>query len=172
MGADSAATEGDTLSVRAGNCKSWRARVGKDELLVGFAGNFGEGLFVRHAFAWPERRRGQSLEAWLVAAVQPALQQQIKERFEERKDVAVEWTLLIAAKPARVFVLSQCGDVQEVTRRFAAIGSGGGTALGCLEALELQGSALVSWERVELALRVAETFHASVRGPMHVEALV
>jgi ATP-dependent protease HslVU (ClpYQ) peptidase subunit len=171
MGSDSASVAGENLQVRAGVSKSWLCKLGKDELLIGFAGNFGEGLFIRHAFQWPKRSRGQTLEAWLVADVQPALQKALRERFDDRKDEPLEWVLLVAAKPGRIFTLSQCGDVQESKTKFAAIGAGFSTALGCLEALEQQQSDMVSWDKVDLALKVAEKFHSSVRAPIHLLAL-
>lgn len=172
MGSDSAAVADDDISVRAGCSKAWKCRVGRDHILVGFAGHYAEGLYIRHGFQWPKRKPYQSMDTWLVAEVQPALQKSLAERFEQRKGIEIEWSLLIATKPGRIFALSQCGDVEECESLFAAIGSGKTAALGCLEALKREESALVSWERVDLALRVSETFTSSVRGPFHLEALV
>lgn len=171
MGSDSASVEGENMSVRAGSSKSWSCYVGKEEILVGFAGNFAEGNFIRYAFEWPKRKKGQEVAEWLVADVQPNIQKCLKERFEDRKDVPIEWVLLIGVKPGRLFVLSQCGDVQEALAPYAAIGAGFSTALGCLETLDLESSSLLSWERVEMALKVSEKFHSSVRGPMNLHAL-
>jgi ATP-dependent protease HslVU (ClpYQ) peptidase subunit len=172
MGSDSAAIMDDSVSIRCGSSKSWKCKVGSEEFLIGFAGNFAEGLFIRYGFSWPLRKK-ESLESWLVSKVQPALQKALFERFEQRnKDTEIDWSLLIAAKPGRIFSLSICGDVEECASNFAAIGSGKTAALGCLQTLQMEKSSLVSWERAELALRVAQNFLSSVREPFHFQALV
>ena len=172
MGSDSAAIMDDSISIRSGSSKSWKCQIGRDEFLVGFSGNFAEGLFIRYGFAWPERR-AENMESWLVSKVQPALQEALFKRFEQRnKNTELDWSLLIAAKPGRIFSLSMCGDVEECAFTFAAIGSGKTAALGCLQTLELEHSPLVSWERAELALKVAQTFQSSVRAPFHLQALI
>lgn len=170
MGSDSAAIVDDSVSIRYGCSKSWKCSVGSDEFLVGFAGNFAEGLFIRYAFNWPERK-GESLESWLVGKVHPILQKDLIERFEDRNN-EINWSLIVAAKPGRIFSLSMCGDVEECASNFAAIGSGKTAALSCLQTLESQNSPLVSWERAELSLKMAQNFLTSVREPFHFHALV
>ena len=170
MGSDSAASEGDLLTIRSNSSKSWIFEHSNESIICGFCGNFGEGQFIRHAFKWPARKHGQSWEQWLVKDVQPALQKALKVRFEDRKDVDIDWALLIGVKPGRIFALSRCGDVEESSLPFAAIGSGANAALGCLFAL--RDTAYPSWEKAELALRAAQQFHLSVRGPFYVDALV
>jgi 20S proteasome alpha/beta subunit len=167
MGSDSACIEGDSISV--GQTKTWFI---DDTTLAGFSGNFAEGDFMQYAFHWPQKKKDQTFHSWLVRNVQPLLQKRMKERFEDRKDIPIEWSLMIATKsPAQIYILSQCGHVEKVFLHYAAIGSAQQTANGCLETLELQNN-MVSWEKVDYALRVASKFHASVRSPYHFKVLV
>jgi hypothetical protein len=186
MASDSASTsdEGE-LVVRRSGCKVWTARSGHGpvsahdhhtpcDLIVGFSGVFTYGLWVRHAFNWPMRPAGMPSESWLVSRVQPALAAGIKARFGDK--VGDDWTFLVGVREpgarARLFTLYSNGDVEEAAAPYAAIGLGAAPALGCLATLDATGSATPSWERLQQALDVAEMFHTSVRGPMHVDALI
>jgi ATP-dependent protease HslVU (ClpYQ) peptidase subunit len=142
--------------------------LGTFTILCGFSGNFAEGLFIRHAFQWPKKPHCMSYIQWLVKNVQPALQKALKSRFEDRKDVPIDWSLLVAIKPGHIFSLSVCGDVEESRLPYAAIGSGASAALGCLYAVS---GTMCSWEAAELSLQSAQQFHSSVRSPFHTLAL-
>ena len=170
MGSDSACIEGDNITT--GISKTWILELHNTEYLIGFAGNFAEGDYIRYGFKWPKQNYNQSLNSWLVKDVQPALQKSLKERFDDRKDIPIEWILLFCAKPGKLFVLSQCGHVEESNSNFIAIGSGRETANGCLETFERLNSSLVSWEKIDEALLITAKFHTSVRGPNHLKVLV
>ena len=172
MGSDSAAVDDEgRIQIRAGPSKCWTQTNGQEEFLVGFAGGFAEGLFIRHAFEWPSKKQSESIFQWLVKKVQPKLQKKLAERFHNRLD-SIEWELILGFKPGNLYILSPCGDVGESTSKYAAIGSGSCAALSCLETLEHEGSQSTSWEKIDLALQMSENFHWSVRSPFHVQALV
>jgi ATP-dependent protease HslVU (ClpYQ) peptidase subunit len=172
MGSDSAAVQDDTLTVRSESSKSWKHTLDDGEtIILGFSGNFAEGLFIRHAFKWPRRKLCQQWDTWLVKEVQPALQQAMKKRFEDRKDVNLEWSLLIGVKPGRIFSLSMCGDVEESSMPFAAIGSGAAAALGCMFALT-QSSTTASWDVAYTGLQAAQQQRlAMVAAALLIEAI-
>lgn len=170
MGSDSASIDNDYIET--GQTKSWSLHLDDEEYLIGFAGNFAEGDFIRYSFEWPEKKKWQSIHTWLVKDVQPLLQKKIKERFEDRKCVDIDWILLFCTKPGKFYILSMCGHVEIGNKNYATIGSARDTVNGVLESLEYEHSTLVSWEKVELALTIASKFHASVQGPFKINALV
>ena len=172
MGSDSAAVDEDgSIQTRAGPSKCWKQSLDDEEFLVGFAGGFAEGLFIRHGFQWPSKKYSESLLDWLITKVQPKLQKKLAERFHNRLD-SIDWQLIVAFKPGRIFTLSPCGDVAETLSDFSAIGSGSSAALSCLETLHHEKSKSLSWEKIDLALRMAEHFYWSVRSPFYTEVLV
>ncbi len=172
MGSDSAAVDEEgSIQIRVGPSKCWKQSVEDEQFLVGFAGGFAEGLFIRHAFQWPAKKNSESLFDWLVSKVQPRLQKKLAERFHNRLE-SIDWQLIVAFKPGRIFTLTPCGDVCETSSNYSAIGSGSNAALSCLETLQHEKSNSRSWEKIDLALRMAEHFHWSVRGPFHTEVLV
>ena len=157
MGCDSAASSGDTVSVRRGAQKIWKT----EDFVVGFSGGFAIGQYLRYDFKWEPV--SYPLERWLVKTMQPKLKHKIIKHFEKSED----WNLLIGIK-GRVFLLSPCGDVEETIKPFAAIGSGADCAMGALEALYLTNQEMRSWERVETALHAASATHPDVKSPMHI----
>ena len=172
MGSDSAAVDEEgSIQVRAGPSKCWTQKIDREDFLVGFAGGFAEGSFIRHAFRWPDRKSKESHMEWLVKRVQPKLQKKLAERFSNRVE-SIDWQLIVAFKPGKIFTLLPCGDVAESESKFSAIGSGSCAALSCLETLDHERSASPSWEKIDLALKMAENFHWSVRSPFHVKVLV
>jgi len=172
IGSDSSATDDSgALSTRRGSQKVWVARVQEDfSVLVGFSGGFAQGCWVRHNFKWPQRPVWMAPQQWLVARVQPALKTSLSGRFGSAAWKEMDWALLVGLRsPGRLYVLSPCGDVEEASVPYAAIGAAAQLATGCLAALEA--ADLPSWVRVEQALYVSERFHSTVRAPMHILAL-
>lgn len=169
MGADSCSSDDDgTFMIRQGSSKVWKVEIPGLEFLVGFCGNFAEGSWLRHAFVWPKFNPKKDLMSWLVGEVQPKISKAMKNRFEERKGVEIDFTFMfgVSLPTPRLFVLSMCGDVAESVRNFEAIGSGASVALGCLECLQ-QLEADDAEKNVLKSLNVSEMYNASVRGPMH-----
>lgn len=167
MGCDSAATDDNTnMKIRKGCQKVWK----QGDFIVGFCGNYSELVWIRNAFQWPERDKYESLEHWLIKKVFISLSKDLKK--QERTEIS--WRLLFGfVAPARIILLDQCGDVEECEENFAVIGSASEYAIGCLKALEIKDvSELYSWEKIEKALKIAENYNSSVRGPMHVEILM
>lgn len=151
--------------------------VGGENLIVGFCGTFGEGLFIRHGFQWPLIEQGQTVENWLVKNVQPSLNKSLKQRFGEHEEF--DWSLLIGVKPGRVFALLPCGDVEESVENYSSIGSGSVAALSTLKTMDYMQennkwntSNMYSWEKADAALRVAACLHTSVQSPFHCDVLI
>ena len=166
---DSAGTDSDgTLVVRSAGSKSWK--VPDQDVLVGFSGDFSVGNWIRHGFEWPRRPQYMDAHRWLVAHVHVRLRKSLLKRFGDEVIKEADWSLVVGVpRPGRLFVMYACGDVEETSKAYTAIGAGAQLALGCLAALE--GCGLPCWERLETAVRVSEQFHASVRGPVHMLAL-
>lgn len=167
MSCDSSSTLDDgSLVVRRGQQKMWTTKCGI-KIILGFCGQFGKGQWIRYGFQWPEFY--EPLENWLITSVQPALRQSMIQRFGT--DTNLDWTLLLGiSKPGRLFILSPCGDIEESTKKFAAIGSGSDLAKGALEALESVD--MLSWDRLESAMSAASQFRTDVHGPVHLQALI
>lgn len=173
VGSDSASCRNiDEINERKGSSKAWEFTHCGVKFIAGFAGNFAEGNFIRYSFHWPIMKT-KNVESWLHSCVQPNLNKALRERFEDRV-ADIEWELLLAVKVGSspfLYRLSQCGDVEESASNFTAIGSGGISALACLETLKYE-SNLTSWEKVDLAMHVSAKLHSTVRGPFHMLALV
>jgi ATP-dependent protease HslVU (ClpYQ) peptidase subunit len=155
IGSDSAAVEGNTICIRKHRSKCWK----QGEFVVGFCGDFGFGLWLRHVFRWPEV--SCPIEEWLVADIQTRLHREVVERFGKSED----WNVIIGIR-GRIFVLSSCGDVEETNKPYAAIGSGAEFAKGVLWSME--SSTCPSWEKIDAALIASAEFVSDVRGPMHI----
>ena len=166
MATDSATTDEDgSIVVRANNCKCWTVTLSNDQkILVGFAGNCPEMNLFRYSFVWP-RIKTSNFMKYLVDKVMPQMMAQLKERFHER---GLSWNLLIGiANPGRLFVLDDCGDVEESIKPYVAMGSAAAIALGALEALRMTNSSLDIEDRMGCALVTAEEHHSFVRKPFY-----
>lgn len=161
MGSDSAATtEDNSLKLRKGS-KIWK----QDDYLIGFCGHFSVLMFLKHVFKWPLKKPHHTIEYWLLKKVYT----KIRDHFKERQDVT--WTLMFGfPRPGRLIILDQFGDIEETHDNFAVIGSSENLALGCLKGLEHID--IPSWEKVEKALKIAEIYNNSVKGPMYVEYIM
>jgi 20S proteasome alpha/beta subunit len=162
MGCDSAATDEDgAVKIRKGCTKVWKI----DDYIVGFCGNFPELMVLRHVFKWPKRKHYETIEHWLISKVYKS----ICEQFQDKPEIS--WTLLFGfAKPGRLIVLDQNGDLEECEENFAVIGSAERFAVGSLKTLE--NNSMYSWEKIETALDIAATYDNSVRKPMHINVLI
>jgi len=152
---DSAATTDSSIVVRRGASKIWSMQ----DFVVGFCGDFGFGQFVRYGFKWEEAY--EPYEKWLVMT-QKKLKKAIVKRFEKNED----WQLIVAIKN-RVFVLSPCGDVEETTKNFSAIGSGADTARGAMESMNANNPNMLSWEKIDNAMTISAEYNCDVRLPVH-----
>ena len=171
MGCDSSSiTDDGKFVVRRGNTKVWKFTLGSEDIMIGFCGTFAVGSWVRYGFEWPAVQ--YPIKQWLVVDVVPALRESIAKRFRlDNKDEFDTTFILCFRRPGRIFVLSPCGDVEEPSNTFTAIGSGSEIALGAMSTLKMIGSDLMSWDEVDIALKTSEQHHSSVHGPMHILAL-
>lgn len=161
MGCDSAATDSNNNIRIRKQKKVWKIN---NCVLVGFTGNFSELCYLQHVFKWPKIKRNISIEKWLLKKVHP----KIKEEFKDRES---SWTLMFGfAKPGRLLILTDCGDLEENMDNFNSIGNSDNCALGCLKTLE--NSEKYSWEKIEIALEICENYNNCVKRPINIEALV
>lgn len=167
MGSDSSSSDEEyNIHVRHADSKLWKVNLGNIQMLVGFSGNFAECQFIKHHFKWPLLYANTTVEKWLVTKVQPALNDQLTKRFKRE----ISWSLLLGMnKPARLFTLNDCGDVESHISNYACLGSGFAYAMGALAAFEY--SELESWEKVELSIKICETYRMDIRGPVNILTL-
>lgn len=165
MGADSAAVDGDFISLRK-NSKIWRISVGQLHMLIGFCGSYNEAMFFRYSFAWPPYKG--PIENYLISKVLPKLCKEMKARFGDNREDEMQ-ILIGLANPGRIFLLLMPSDFEE-GESFLAIGSGALSALGCLSALETFNHGTKE-QQLMLALQTSEKYNTSVRGPMQIERI-
>lgn len=152
---DSAATTESSITVRRGASKIWAM----NNCIIGFCGDFGFGQWVRYAFKWEAPYK--PYEKWLVLT-QKRLKKAIMKRFEKSED----WQLIVALD-GRIFVLSPCGDVEETTKNFAAIGTGADAARGAIECMNINNPDMMSWDKIDTAMAIAAEYNSDVRLPVH-----
>jgi len=164
MGSDSSSTDEEhNVHIRRPDCKMWKVDMGNIKMIVGFAGNFAECQFIKHYFKWPLLYANTTVEKWLVTKVQPHLNEQLAKRFKRE----LNWSLLLGInRPARLYTLNECGDVEYHLSSYATLGSGSSYALGALTILEKLD--MTSWEKVEESIKAAEKFRGDVKGPINI----
>lgn len=169
LGSDSASTDdANELVCRKGCSKSWIQHIqGIGKVLVGFSGMFSTGMWIRYGFTWPSKKKGESIESYLVRAVQPALQTSLHERFTQETDERkTNWELLFAL-PSFIFKIQSCGNVESSCFPYAAIGDGAQVAEGVLYCSDH----LPPWESMEKAFYVSSLHRVGIQGPFYIHAL-
>jgi ATP-dependent protease HslVU (ClpYQ) peptidase subunit len=157
IGGDSAGVSGLSLMVRA-DTKVFH----NGPYLFGFTTSFRMGQLIHHAFV-PPKPKG-TLERFMPTTFVDALRGCLKEGGWARKDSEREegGTFLVGVR-GRLFMVHEDYQVGQAADGYAAVGSGDQIALGALYATAETG--LSPRKRITLALRAAERFNASVRGP-------
>jgi ATP-dependent protease HslVU (ClpYQ) peptidase subunit len=169
---DSASTDEEgTLVIRRGNTKSWLVSLTSGlQLLVGFAGNYSDGTFLRHTFKWPTMKRSSFMK-YFSKDVTKSIRAQLKEQHgDESNTSASDWTLLIGYHDGtgpHLVVLYQNGDIEESNLDFTAIGSGSAYALGALDSIGRTQNYMSIPDRLHLAMKVAQNHTVGVREPFH-----
>jgi hypothetical protein len=169
LGSDSASTDdANEIVCRKGCSKSWVVQIqGIGKVLVGFSGMFATGMWIRHGFHWPSKKKNESVEAYLVRSVQPAIQSSLNERFlpetDERK---TNWELLFAI-PSEIYKIQACGNVESSSFPYACIGDGAQVAEGVLYCSDH----LDPWESMEKAFYVSSLHRVGIQGPFYIHAL-
>ena len=164
MGCDSAGSDGWALIVLK-DPKIYRI----GSMLVGFTSSFRMGQLLGHSLTLPEHHSDVPVERYMATAFMDAVRRCLKDGGYAKRENEVETggTFLVAYK-GRIFTVQDNFSIVESGRDYDACGSGYMLALGSLYATaDMEDTR----RRVEVALKSAEEFCASVRGPMRFEVL-
>jgi len=177
MGADSAGTAGYELRLRA-DPKVFRA----GSYAIGFTTSFRMGQILRFCSELPEppsESGPEELERFMVTEFIDAVRRDFSERgFRKTLRASLsdgagsteegqEWGgLFLVGVAGQIFEIRHDYQVARPTTPYSAIGRGALIALGALHAMK-NSSELKLGERVENALKAAESYCTTVRGPFH-----
>ena len=164
MGADSAGSDSWSLIVLK-DPKIYRV----GSMLIGFTSSYRMGQLLGHSLSLPEHHADVPLEKYMATTFMDAVRSCLKNGGYAKTENSVEsGGTFLAAYKGRIFQVQENFSVVENGRDYDSCGSGFMLALGSLYAtVEMKDTK----KRVELALDAAESFCASVRGPMRVEVL-
>ena len=164
MGSDSAGSDGWALVV----LKDQKIyRVGK--MLIGFTSSYRMGQLLGHSLSLPEHHTDVPVERYMATSFVDAVRRCLKEGGFAKTENSVEsGGTFLAAYKGRIFQVQDNFAVIENGRPYDSCGSGYMLALGSLYATSGMKD---TQQRVDIALKSAEEFCASVRGPMRFERL-
>jgi 20S proteasome alpha/beta subunit len=153
MGADSAAIDGDMVSLRV-TPKIFK--IGK--FLIGYCNSFRYGQIIEHHFK-PPAQQEKNVMKYMVTKFVPELRQTLETWGYEEKDSSI-----IIGYDGKIFYIEPDWHVGHDSTKYHAIGSGTQTALGSLYSTSSHEDPL---SRIEIALSAAEAFSSTVRRPYH-----
>ena len=164
MGSDSAGSDSWSLIVLR-DPKIYRV----GGMLLGFTTSFRMGQLLGHSLSLPEHHSDVPVERYMTTLFMDAVRRCLKDGgyAKRENDVEAGGTFLVAYK-GRIFQVQDNYSIIENGRDFDACGSGFMLALGSLHSTAEWSDAA---KRVQNALSAAESFCASVRGPMRMEVL-
>ena len=169
LGCDSAAGDANN-SLQHVRGKLVRLALGQSSatVLLGYTTSFRMGQLLQHHVALPALTWRTDPEQYVIRQIVPVVRAAFRDGGWAKKDNEREQggTFIVACK-GRLFGVWDDFSVIEPTSGYEAIGSGRYEALGALYATE----GMAARERVETALRAAEHFNGTVRGPFVVEKL-
>ena len=174
IGTDSAAVDANN-SLQHVRGKLVRLALGESSAtaLLGYTTSFRMGQILAHhvalpAMTWRPSSVESNVEAYVVQRIVPVVRGAFRDGGWAKKENEREQggTFIVACK-GRLFGVWDDFSVIEPTSGYEAVGSGRYEALGALYATE----GMAARERVETALRAAEHFNGTVRGPFVVEKL-
>jgi ATP-dependent protease HslVU (ClpYQ) peptidase subunit len=151
MGADSAATEDDAISLRV-NPKIFK--IGK--FLIGYCNSFRYGQIIEHYFK-PPAQQEKDVMKYMITKFVPELKKVLENNQYEEKDSS-----LIIGYDGKIFYIESDWQVGHDTTNYHAIGAGAPYAFGSLYSTEGE-----PFLRIEKALRSAESFCTNVSSPFH-----
>ena len=152
MGADSAAVDGEAISLRK-EPKIFKC----GEFLIGFSHSFRYGQIVEHCFN-PPKVTEKNIIKYMVTKFVPELRITLAmNEFEEKE------SCMIIGYKGKIFYVESDWNVGYDDTNYHAIGSGAPTAFGSLYSTQGQHPL----DRVRIALEAAQEFTTSVRGPFN-----
>lgn len=138
------------------------------QLLLGYTTSFRVGQLLQYHLALPTRTKRVDPERYVIQQLVPAIRETFRDGGWMKKDAEREsGGDFLVGYAGRLFRVQSDFSVLEPTSGYEAIGSGRYEALGALFAT----GGMAARERVETALRAAECFNGTVRGPFVVEKL-
>lgn len=171
MGADSAGTAINWLSVPRFDPKIYRVSNGEDHFLFGFTTSFRMGQILGRRFV-PPTRGSTAIENYMVVDFIDALRECMKAAGFAKKEHEQETSgTFLVAYCGRIFVVEDNYSVGESTWPFNAVGSGADLALGSMYTSLAAPNLLTPEHIVGHALHAAHAFNAAVRGPFVFERL-
>ena len=163
MAADSAGVGGYSLHVRR-DPKIYRVK----DFLFGFTSSFRMGQILGYSFQPPEMTVNQTIDEYMATSFINSLRQALKDGgFAKIKDGEDQGGTFLVGFRGRIFTIYDDFQVGENLHPIAAVGCGFDLALGSLFSTPDKPAR----ERLETALKAAETFSAGVRGPFIYELL-
>jgi ATP-dependent protease HslVU (ClpYQ) peptidase subunit len=175
---DSGSFSDVTVSLRSTG-KLFKKQVdGAGECLIGFAGLFAIGQWIKHIEFPVCLDTMTSFEQYLVLVLQPFLMRSISKRWK-RKDReyvdVLDFTLLLGFQGC-LYTLYSNGDVERAQAHegmlcFASIGSGGEASNAAMFALQRYSASPRSWQIIEAGLENAEQTTLHVKRPFNTEIL-
>jgi ATP-dependent protease HslVU (ClpYQ) peptidase subunit len=151
MGADSAAIEGDAISLRTAP-KIFKT----GKFLIGYCNSFRYGQIIQHYFK-PPPIQDKDILKYMITKFVPELQRILENNGYEEKDSSI-----IIGYDGNIFYVESDWQVGQDMTNYHAIGSGSPYALGSL--YSTSGEPL---RRIEQALEAAEKFSTTVRSPFN-----
>jgi len=171
---DSGSFSDETVSTRSNSKIFLKSIRGAGECLVGFAGTFAIGQWLKF-LEFPEcPPETHSLEQYLVQKLQPFLAKSLRKRWKKQEghdaDLDVTDFVLLFGMNGCLYTLYSNGDVEKANCNegmlcFASIGSAGGISNSAMYSIQSLGTKLYSWEILETGLKNAEKFSLHVRAP-------
>lgn len=163
IGGDSAGVAGGRLSLVV---RSDRKVFRNGDFVMGFTSSFRMGQLLAFNFNPPKPRVGVDVMAYMVTDFVDAARARMKEGgFAKLKDQVEEGGSFLVGYQGRLFHIEDDFQVGESTHGFDACGCGDLIALGSF----FSSAGKSAEERVNEALKAAESFSAGVRGPFFVE---
>jgi len=159
LGGDSAASDGNTISVIK-TPKVWK----HGEFVFGGSGKFIPMSLLKESFEPPAFKEGQSVDKYMITEFLPAYRKLIQEwNYGQKAEDVGEYTgtgVLVGVR-GRLFHIEVAFQTFEVMDEFDADGSGKYHAMGSLYST----AGKEPRERILEALRAAEHFMCTVKGP-------
>lgn len=156
IGGDSAGVSGLSIQNRTDE-KVFR----NGEFLIGFTSSFRMGQLLRYKFV-PPQITTEDIHRFMATDFVDGIRACLKDGGFATKNCEAEigGTFLVGVR-GRLFVIANDYQVGELAEEFAACGCGDDIALGAMFATK----GLPMKQRIEIALKAAETFSNGVRGP-------
>lgn len=165
MGGDSAMSDMDTHElITVSNQKVFRT----GPLLMGVSGSARVGDVLRYSLTVPKPQRRVETSRYMRTTLIDALRETFRRAglFRLHEEEEVDSHILVGYR-GRLFIIEEDMHIHEAADTYAAIGTGAGPALGALTVTP----GVQPRKRLLAAMRAAERYTVSVRGPFYVLSL-